>query len=148
MHVSCLGNDGAPYILISLNVLATLRMYLPTSVDKMDLSFYSGQRGCDEPGCHWCWWTTLSALWSPHTWTHPKPLLHQASTVSSSHELVASSRHQYGCQVALARRPILSASYIYVSCIARVEGCTMIERQAMCYLLSSGYHMGSCHQCS
>jgi hypothetical protein len=55
---------------------------------------------------------------------------------------VASSRHQYGHQVALARRPVLSASYIFVSCIARVEGCTTTTRQFRCYVLSSGYRMG------
>jgi hypothetical protein len=71
-----------------------------------------------------------------------------ASTISSSHQLVASSRHQYDRQVALARRPILLASYISVSCIARVEGCTMTTRQAGCYVLSSGYQMGSRHLCS
>jgi hypothetical protein len=61
---------------------------------------------------------------------------------------VASSRHQYGHQVALARRPILSASYISVSCIARVEGCTMTAQRARCYKLRSGYRMGSHHLCS
>jgi hypothetical protein len=61
---------------------------------------------------------------------------------------VASSRHQYGRQVALARRPILSASYISVSDIARVEGCTTTTRQARCYVLSFGYRVGSRHLCS
>jgi hypothetical protein len=35
-------------------------------------------------------------LWTPHACTHPKPPAHQASTISSIHQLVASSRHQYG----------------------------------------------------
>jgi hypothetical protein len=61
---------------------------------------------------------------------------------------VASSRHQYGFQVALSWRPILSASYISISGIARVEGCTTTARQARCYALSSGYRMGSRHMCS
>jgi hypothetical protein len=61
---------------------------------------------------------------------------------------VASSRHQYGHQVALARRPILSASYFSISYIARVEGCTKTAQQARCYVLSYGYRMGSRHLCS
>jgi hypothetical protein len=55
---------------------------------------------------------------------------------------VASSRHQYGRQVALARRPILSASCISISCITKVEGCTLTTWQARCYVLSSGYWFG------
>jgi hypothetical protein len=45
-----------------------------------------------------------------------------------------SDLHQYSHQVALARRLILSASYISISCIARVEGCIMIHDKstAMC----------------
>jgi hypothetical protein len=31
----------------------------------------------------------------------------------------------------------------FVSCIVRVEGCTTTARQARCYVLSSGYRMGS-----
>jgi hypothetical protein len=137
-----------PIIRISLNVLALLRKYLPSDVGKLHLSFYSGQRGCDEPGCRWWWWTTCHALWTPHTCTHPKPPAHQASTISSSHQLVASSRHQYGHQVALAQRPMLSASYNSITCIARVEGCTTTAWQARCYVLSSDYRMGSRHLCS
>jgi hypothetical protein len=77
-----------------------------------------------------------------------QPPAHEASTISSSHPLVAPSRHKYGRQVALAQRPILSASYIFVSCIAMVEDCTTTTRQARCYVLSYGYRMGSRHLCS
>jgi hypothetical protein len=45
----------------------------------------------------------------------------------------------------LARRPILSASYVFVSCITMMEGCTTTTRHARYYLLSSGYRMGSHH---
>jgi hypothetical protein len=77
----------------------------------------------------------------------------QTSGTPSFHNIFKSStsglkRHQYGRHVALAQRPILLESYIFVSCRARVEGCTMTERQASCYVLSSGYPMGSHHLCS
>jgi hypothetical protein len=119
----------------------TVNKYLPSSVGKMHLSFYSVQRGCDDPSCRWWWWATCHALWTPHACTHPKPSAYQASTISSSHQLVASSRHQYGRQIALARSTILSASYISISCIVRVEGCTTTARQARCYVLRSCYRM-------
>jgi hypothetical protein len=83
-----------------------------------------------------------SCLYSSQTSSTPG--FHNIFKLSTS----GSCRHQYGRQVALAQRPILSASYISISCIARVEGCTTTTRQARCYVLSSGYRTGSRHLCS